>query len=233
MLKFYIKMVIIALLFGAILSIAHYLSEYFHKHRHKRELISFGAGIMLSYIILDLFPRLYLYAGIITKFIFIFVLLGFSFFYLGEKYIFQHMQTKKKLKDLREMHLLAFFMYYFIIGFLLKKVTDSNILDGLLLFLPLLFHTSFGIVSLHHVHRSKEGLILKLFLSLSPLFGIIAAYFFSPPELVFHIFLSLISGALLFIVASEIIPKERASTSIDFILGVALYSLILVSTWLI
>ena len=226
-------MVYAALVFGLVLGIAHYLSDGFHYHKNKWKIISFGAGVMLSYLILDLFPRLYLGVSFLNNFIFLLVLLGFALLHLVEKYIYQHASKNKKLKELRLMHSMIFFVYYAILGIILKNITDINLRDGFLLFLPLIFHTTLGAASLNEIHHTIiRNKLLRLLLSASPLIGVLVASFFSISQMVNHMLIAFISGILLFIVIREVIPKESQGDPLDFLLGMIVYSILIIITWL-
>ncbi|MEK6922541.1 MAG: hypothetical protein AABX08_01940 [Nanoarchaeota archaeon] len=227
------KMVYAALVFGLVLCIAHYLSEDFHYHKNKWKIISFGAGVMLSYLILDLFPRLYLGVSFLNNFIFLLVLLGFALLHLIEKYIYQHTAKNKKLKELRLTHSAIFFVYYAIIGIILKNITDASLVDGFLLFLPLVFHTTLGAASLNEIHHTIiKNKLVRLLLSSSPLIGVLIASFFSISPIVNHLLIAFISGVLLFIVIREVIPKESQGDPLDFLLGMIVYSILIVITWI-
>lgn len=224
----------LAILFALLLSIAHYLSEEFYIKKNKQKIISFGAGVLLAYVILDLFPRLYIKSGLLNNFLFLFVLLGFSLLHLTEKYIYQHSAKEKRLKELREAHSISFFIYYLIIGIILFNSVTNNIFQGLLLFIPLLFHTTFGAASFHQIHHSiSEKKSAKIILSLSPLMGVLLASYVKFSPLINQALLSLISGVFLYIVTREVIPKENKGDPLDFILGMSVYTILIISTWLI
>jgi len=224
----------IVIIFGIILSIAHYLSEGFHLHKHKYRVISFGAGIMLAYLILELLPRLYVSLTFLNNSLFLFVLIGFSSFHLLEKYIYQHASKNKRLKELKEAHSAMFFVYYFVIGIILLNITNKNLIEGTLFFVPLVFHTTLGALSINELHHTiKKNTPLKIFLSSSPLLGVLLATYIKIPVPVNHALLGFISGALLFIITREVIPKESKGRPIDFLLGVTVYTIMIVSIWLI
>ena len=225
---------LLAILFALVLSIAHYLSEEFHVKKNKQKIISFGAGVLLAYVILDLFPKLVVAGELANNFLFLFVLLGFSLLHLVEKYIYQHSAKEKRLKELREAHSISFFIYYLIIGIILFNTVTNNVLQGLLLFIPLLFHTTLGTVSFHQIHYSiAEKKSAKLILSLSPLIGVLLASYIKFSPLINQSLLSLISGVFLYIVTREVIPKENKGNPLDFILGMSVYTILIISTWLI
>ncbi len=225
---------LLALIFTIILSMAHFYGESIHLHKKSYRIISFGAGVMLSYLILVLFPKLFQGIGLLNNTLFLFILMGFSLLHLVEKYIYQHASKNKKLRELKEVHTISFFIYHFIVGIIVLEVTSKSSLDGFILFIPLLFHTTIGTISLKEIkHSSIEKGFLRVILSSSPVLGLLIASFFYIPQLINYSFLALVSGILLYIITREVIPKENKGDPIDFLLGISMYTILIVITWII
>ncbi len=225
---------LLALVFTVVLSLAHYYGESIQLYKRKEKLISIGAGVLLAYTILDLFPRVFAGITILHNALFFFILLGFSLHHIIEKYIYQHAAKNKRLKELKEVHSIAFFLYYIIIGIMIKEVTSEQNLQGWLLFFPLLFHTTLGTFSLRDIHKSiKEKKYIVLLLSSSPVIGFLIASIWSISPGIEYSVLGFISGVFLYIITREVIPKENKGDPIDFFFGIALYTLIIVITWII
>lgn len=225
---------LLALVFAIILGIVHYHAESIHLHKNKEKLISFGAGVMLAYLILDLFPMLFQGVGLLNNALFLFILLGFSLLHIIEKYIYQHASKQKKLRELKEAHSITFFIYYFIIGIILLEITSQNYLQGFLLFIPLLFHTTIGSISIKEIHHSiKEKQLVRIFLSSSPLIGALLASYIFIPSFINFAMLGFISGVLLYIITREVIPKENKGDPVNFLLGISIYTTLIVITWII
>ena len=116
----------------------------------------------------------------------------------------------------------------------MSEITYQSKLDGFLLFIPLLFHTTLSSVSINELHHTiKEKTTLTIFLSSSVIMGAILAFSITISETLNHIFLAFIGGALLFIITREVIPKENKGDPLNFILGLSVYSLLIISTWLL
>ena len=195
----------IAVLFAALISLAHYYSESINLHKSKNKIISLGAGVMLAYLILEFFPRLFQSISVLNNTLFLFILIGFSLLHLVDKFIYQHASKKKKLSEIREAHSVAFFIYHFIIGVIILEVTNLSNLEGFLLFIPLLFHTAIGTISIKEIHNTiKTKSILKLVLAFSPVIGVLVASFYQIPIIMNHILLGLIGGVLLSIITREV-----------------------------
>ncbi|MBI2658951.1 hypothetical protein HYX05_02505 [Candidatus Woesearchaeota archaeon] len=89
----------LSLILASILSFADYVTEHVfsEKIRKNAKLISFSAGVAISYIILNLLPEISTYALIDGKRIFLYALLGFVSLNLIEQYIYK---SGGKLKSL-------------------------------------------------------------------------------------------------------------------------------------
>ena len=154
--------------------------------------------------------------------------------HLAEKYIYQHTKKEIRLKELKEVHSITFFIYYLLIGIILFNAFANDYIQGLLIFIPLLFHTTLGAVSLRQIHHSlSEKKSVKIILSLSPLIGVLIASYLEFSFLINQALLSFISGIFLYIVTRELIPKENKGDPFDFILGVSVYTILIVTTWLL
>lgn len=224
----------ITILYGIILTIAHYLGKEIHYHKYKWKIISFGAGVLLVYLILDLFPRLYIDVFFYNKLVFLAVLFGFVLFYLFEKHVYQHASKEKMLRQLKEIHTAGFFIYSFIIGIVLANVSEENLVAGALFAVPLVFRTLLGGISLQELHYTiKANVPLKVFLSLSTLFGVLLALYFEIPFVLQHILLAFVLGVLLFMVIREVLPKNRRVDTFSFITGVLFYAIVIISSWIL
>ena len=154
-------------------------------------------------------------------------------YHLTEKYIYQHEEKEKLLLELKEAHSLVFFVYHFVIGMVLVRITSLSIIDGLLFFFPMLFHISVTNMSLSEIHKEvTERKIVRFFLALSTLLGVLFASFVNISDLLFFTLFSFIGGAILYIVIREEIPKQKQGYPGYFILGTFLYSFLIILIWL-
>jgi hypothetical protein len=226
----------LAVILGLVLAVVHYFSERIEPRdpvkRHK--LVSFVAGISITYIFLQLFPKVYIGIESLHEFLFLFILAGFACFHLIEKHIYQHESKEILHEDLRITHSAMFFFYHLVIGILLVELVSINLVGGILFFIPILFHTAVSSASLKGIHVSiRESILLKILLSFSTLFGVIIAYFISVPPHVLYSFLGFVLGSLLYVVIRDSIPKETEGKAIYFVLGIIAYAFIIGFTWFI
>ena len=221
---------IIVLSLAFILSFLHYfshkISSFIWKHHYKG--MSLSGGTLIAIIFLILLPEISMFEN--TAPIYLMMLLGFSIFYMGEKYLYQHVKNKKDmLDDLKEMHTLGFFVDHFILGFVLVTTLDLENSFGYLIFIPLFLHTISSSIALEHIDRRAKTKYKKIVLSSSPFIGAIIALIFEIKETVLAVSLSLILGMLLYIVNRDILPGGKRGHPEMFILGVS----IVVAIWAI
>jgi len=83
------------------------------------------------------------------------------------------------------------------------------------------------LTSLAQIHgRLRENIWSKTALALSPLLGVILAILFSIPLVLNNILVSLIAGALLYIMVKEFLPEKKEGQPLFFVLGMALFILV-------
>ena len=223
---------LLSLILAGILSIADYVTEHIlsEKLRKNQKLISFSAGVAISYIVLNLFPEISSYALIDGKKVFLYALLGFVSLNLIEQYV---SKNTRKIKNAsvhhNSIHVTYFFIYNFLIGIVLVSFAAKGLTQTLLFFIPFLLYI---IVELLPQEFGFKNILTKLFYSAAPLFGAlfgIKFIDFTMPisaELV-----SFITGTLLYIVIRESLPSDKAEKPIYFLSGVLFYTLIIFMTW--
>lgn len=209
-----------------ILGLAQYWSEDFCLKCHTgfRRFISFAAGISISYVFLDLFPKFTEGAAEISELLFLSVLAGFVVFHLIEKYIYLYAPEDKLAGELAIEDSMVSFIYHFFIGILLVQLSGLGITEGLLFFIPIFFFT---VISTLPVEASSRESV-KIIVSSSTLVGVIFAhYLFNITQTMFFTLLGFIGGALLFTVIRHSMPFGREGKPFYFFIGVVLYSLLI------
>jgi hypothetical protein len=211
--------------FGIIIGIAHYFNELFclKCEKYRDILLSFSAGISITYIFLHLLPEFV--AAQLSRWIFLSILFGFVIFHIVEKYLYQHSPEDKLLKELAVEDSITSFIYHFIIGVVLVSFVNQGIKQGILFFIPVLFYTS---VSTLPVDMTKSK-IIKAVLSISTLLGILFAKFIYPDidSTLYYSLLGFIIGTLLFTVTRHSIPKLREGKPFFFVIGVIIYTMLI------
>ena len=240
-------MITIAILLSFILGAIHFWNEkiFFKTDEAKTKTMSFVAGASVAYVFLYLLPDLY--RGVIhinpvrngisngvNQWIFIFILLGFSLVHLLEKYFYQHAAGQKLFLRFKEIHFFVFFLYYFIIGIILVGLLEIDIIKSLLIFVPILVYTAVSRISFEEVHiRIREQKLLRILLALATFLGVLSASAILEQPFLYHVLLAFIIGTFFYVVIMDFIPKEAKGKPEYFLLGVCLYTLLIVLTWII
>jgi len=212
------------LAFAAVLSLVHYYSERYtgRIERYHSELISFSAGLFITYIFLYLLPELMEGGKYMGNNIFFLILLGFIVYHLSQKFLYQHVKNKKELlRDLSSLHIAGFFIDHFVVGIILfLAISTEDVLVGMLVFVPLLLHTFSSSISLDHIdeHVSFNRPIGSL-LAVSPILGVIFAKVLIVNLEIFYSLFALATGALLYVVIKDAIPEDKSGKPEYFALG--------------
>ena len=222
----------LSLILAGILSLADYITEHIfpNRLRHNNKLISFSAGVSISYIILNLFPEISSHALIDGKKVFLYALLGFVSLNLIEQYVYKSIgKLKKPHKYNKTIHVVYFFIYNFFIGMVLVSFTSEGLTQALLFFVPFLLYIIVETLP-QEVEFKKNS--IKIFYSMAPLFGaIIGINYIDFITSIFGELISFIAGTLLYIVIRESLPSDETEKPLYFMIGVLFYSLIIFTTW--
>lgn len=225
------KLMSLALFFSFILATVHYLSEKINIKNetwHVRA-ISFVAGMSVTYAFLSLLPEAYESFEIHGKFVFIFIVVGFTLVHVTEKYLYKRQLQGHALKHkLKEVHSIAFFLYYLLLGAILVELSRLGTIQAILFFIPVLFYAAIGLVSMDKIHHkiSKHSLA-RLVLSLPPIIGVLLADSFLKTGIFFDMLFALVIGAFIYIALIDFIPRKRNGEPAYFVLGVTSYTLLI------
>jgi zinc transporter ZupT len=213
----------ISILFSLIHYFSHNLSDFLEKYHYK--VLSFSGGTLIALIFLVLFPEVIRISS--SPWIYLFILLGFTIFHLSEKFLYQHVKDKKqKLKELKELHIIGFFVDHYILGFVVVTVLDISGSIGFLILIPIFLQTISSSFVMAHIHEKAKTNFNKLALSVAPILGTITALLLKVDESVQAIILAFILGLLLYIVGMDIIPKKEKGSPTMFIYGIAIVVII-------
>ena len=187
--------------------------------------LSFAAGVGISYMFLVLFPEVFTRLSVLGPSTFLLVLLGFTVYHVSEKVGYKYIQQRKSsLRSVHHsVHLVFYFVYFFLVGVLLQYVARSGLGPTLIFFFPFLLY----VMVLHLPQKFEFPHLFHHILYVgSPLYGAFVGFWFPIPENVFVGILAFIAGALLYIIVREAIPPEKKGHPGLFLLGAALYALI-------
>lgn len=221
------------MVFGQILALVLSLADFFTEgifskpNPFKIKFISFAAGVSISFIFLSLMPEIYSGALNINRLLFFSVLFGFAIFHLLEKHIRQHYTRAKFKKEHQIIHSSTSFIYFFVVGFILVKIAESDQIRSILFFIPILFHV---VIDSLPRRATKKRHYRALFAS-SAFLGSIVAIFIDFGTTFNLAILGIIGGALLYTVIREVLPKEREGKPLYFIVGLLLYTVLILFLW--
>ena len=221
---------VVGYILALILSIVDFFTEgLFSKvSQNKMKFISVSAGVSVSYIFLILLPEIYSGSMEISKLLFLAILFGFGVFHLIEKYIRQNFTGPALRKEHRLVHSLTSFVYFFVVGFLLVKLTEQNgDLGAVLLFIPIALHIIIDSLPRRH---TKNHYLWTLSAS-SPFLGAILASFIDVGKTGEVILLGIVGGALLYTVVRESLPREREGRPMYFITGLLVFTILILLLW--
>ena len=137
-------------------------------------------------------------------------------------------------KNLKLEHSLSFFVYHFVGGIILVSLINTNILAGLLFFIPMFSYTAISSISMNFIHRDvKDNIMIKTILSLSSLLGVAFAMLINIPPFIYYGLMGFMIGSLLYIIIMDSIPKEKEGNPLFFVIGILFYIIIITMTWVI
>jgi hypothetical protein len=225
--------VYLPIMFALFVGLTGYWSNKFNI-RHKayyHKIVSFSAGVSITYLLLELFPTFTEIALSINKFLFISVLVGFIIHHIIEKRIYQHNSKHELVKLLSlEEHIFSF-VYHIILGIVLVTFYQESSLKGILFFVSIVSYTIVSMLpTTPHKSRMRSAL-----LSSSTLLGVLFASFIWTSRQLWQEFLlvGLAVGVLIFTIIRHHIPQGRRGRIGYFTLGFILYSLLIIGSWYI
>lgn len=218
------------LIFAIVIAVTYYYTNRFKiKHRvYSQKILSFAAGVSITYVLLELFPAFTEVALSISKLLFVSILLGFIAHHLIEKEIYKHNRDHELIKLLTLEENIFSFVYHIILGIVLVTFAKESTIEGVLAFVPILTFTLVSTLPMAP-HPTK---IKTLFMSSSTIIGALLALLWEkiPLWLEFSL-IGLATGVLLYTVIRHHIPFGRKGRIGYFTLGFVLYSLFIIMTW--
>lgn len=219
---------VLGFLLAAALSFADFLSASIRLHARKAQLVSFAAGVSISYIFLILLPEVYTFEiAHHDKYLFLATLFGFSIFHIADKYVHEKYKGIKYKNVHHMLHANMSFLNMFIVGFLLVRFAQNSMSEGLALFIPILFHVIIDTLP----HRINKHVLNRFFYSVAPLFGALLAFFTNTGRVVNIILLSFVGGAILYTVIREDLPEGGKGRVYFFIMGTVFFIAIAFIFW--
>lgn len=214
------------LILAIVLAIAHYYSEEFVELFSKKlsKMLSFSAGIAISYIILYLLPKFTYTAFKQSHYMFLAVLTGFVMFYIVDKWIYKHAPKSKLRKELALEDSLVSFVYHFFVGAILVSLVQLSLVETLFFFFPVVFFTAASALPFQ-VPPSKK---MQWILASSTIIGAIFAMSFFINAIIYNAMMGLVIGMMFFTTTRHTMPKGPKGYPMYFFLGTCVYSALVV-----
>ncbi len=227
----------IPILLAGILTFAYIISDRFsaHSEKYHRHFLSLGSGMLITLIILQVFPQLFGEGvSLLGNLVYIGVLAGFVIYHLFEKYIYQLTAKRQQLvQELGYLHVVGFLVDNFIDGFILVLLFGLAIFQNyliLLLFLPLLLSNIAESITLRHISdKFKLSKPMVILLALTNVIGAIVATVLNFDKAQFYSTLSVLTGILVYFIVRDEIPSGKEGKPLFFIIGVVIISVIVLS----
>lgn len=206
------------------LSLVHLLATVLRPHlaRKERLINAFGAGMALSYVFIHLLSEISKGGHYLGVFTFIIVLVGYVVFY----YVKVHIEYAKKGDGTRAFtsQISSAWLYSFILVLGVPRMELSTIHIALMAAAigMHLIHQDY-LIGMEHPHKfDKYG---KYLLASAPFLGLLVRLYVLPEsEIVFHAVTSFLAGAIIFSAVKEELPHPSSKSLKWFLLGIFLYS---------
>lgn len=210
----------------------------------RRKFLSIAGGVAVSYAFMHILPELSKnqitiegliensFFRLIESHIYIVSLLGLVVFYGLEKMSKlskqKNVENSKVSKGVFWVHVMFFFIYNVVTGYLLVKSLNETFVSLLLFGIAIGLHffvVDYGLRDHHHEIYDRYG---RWILSLGSLLGFILAYFTKINELIISLLFAFLAGGIILNILKEELPEERKSSFTAFFLGALIYSLLLI-----
>jgi len=218
------------ILLAVIISFAHYYSRKFSiKHKeYSRKIISFSAGVSITYVLLELFPNFTEAAISLSRFVYISIPLGFIIHHVIEKEIYKHNSKIELVKMLSFEETVFSFVYHIIIGIILVTFARGSATQAILFSIPMISYTF-----LSNLPANPHPLKIKaIFLSSATLIGTAIAVIWGniPAEVEFSL-IGIAIGVLLYTIIRHHIPFGKKGHIGYFTLSFILYTALIIASW--
>ena len=219
--------------FALLVGLTYYWSNKFEvKHKkYYNKIISFSAGVSITYLLLELLPTFNEVAFQINQLLFISVLFGFIIHHIIEKRIYLHNKSHELIKKLNMEENVFSFVYHVILGIVLVSFYQEDFVQGILFFVSIVSYTLVSTLPTTP-HKSEKKAI---FLACSTLLGVLFATFVWINRALWIEFLLIgfAAGVLLFTIVRHHIPEGRKGHIGYFTIGFIVYSLLIIGSWYI
>lgn len=208
----------------------------------QRYWISIASGVSIAYIFLDIFPELeraqteFEHSGVflldyLEKHVYVLALVGLTLFYGLEKIALRSRQQRQQTHGedctppgIFWLHVISFAIYNGILGYLFHESEDHGLTACLVLFVALALHFLVNDVGLREHHKRSYDQLGRWILAGAIILGWVLGLAFYVNAATIATIWALIAGGIILNVLKEELPEEQESNFGMFLLGVVLYS---------
>ena len=211
----------------AALSIAHYIT--LHNRIKDRSIINplrtFSAGFSIAYVFLIILPEISQLQVITNIDMFSLTVLGFATFHVLLKFIFKTRNKKKKVILPDEIHIITSGLYNFLLAFSLVELSKINIIQGLILVILVIIHTTLSEISHKETSRKKNKSLKTPVLIAATLLGGLLPIANMASTILSAILYATAAGGIIYMTMREELPEGDAGKPVVFMLGVLTFIL--------
>ena len=223
----------IPIMFSVVVSVVYFLSNKFkiRKKDSKLRIVSFSAGVSITYLLLEFFPRFTEGALQIHRLLFLAVLFGFTIHHIIEKEIYMHHSRHGLVKMLSLEENVFSYLYHIVVGGVFVYLTRQSVIEGFLYFVTILSYTFVSTLPT----KPHESRFKSLILSSSTVVGAVVMTFLFPfvAEWMHMLLMGIAIGVLIFTVTRHHIPFGRDGRADYFTLGLILYAGLIMASWFV
>lgn len=209
----------------------------------RSKVLSAAGGVSITYVFMHLLPELHMFQqmlddeetllfGINDYHVYLASLAGLAIFYGLERMAKMHgsgnSPSSPQEKSVFRIHLISFFIYNFLIGYLIIHGEYQTPSELFLYFIALSVHFISNDHALRLHHEKQYDQFGRYMLALAVLLGWIAAFLFTDVStLLIALLFSFLAGTMILNILKEELPEERESNFWAFGAGVLAYTVLL------
>jgi len=214
----------VAVALSSVLALIHWKAEHIKEQKlvDPRKLEDFAAGVVVSYVFVELLAEINAGAQLHGSLVFGLALGGFSVVHVAEEYIYS---TEKNFrKDLRYLHTVFLTLYYFVIGIALEVLISTNLRSGLFLFSVVAIESGVSSLAVSELDQDLlQARWAKLLVSVSVLLGTVVSIVLKPGQGLYYLLFSPVIGMFFYVSIHDSLRPENRGNPESYIVGVAFF----------
>lgn len=221
MVLMYVLPLVLALILSVTYLFSFRISSRFEKQHES--ILSIGSGMTMAILFAQIIPDIIEQGPkfLSGEMLGLSMLTGFVGYHLIERYTYKHTRKTLLSERIGYLHAAGFFVDNFLEGFVLVLIFGLESITSyvvFLLFIPLLLGDIAASTMLRHINdKFRLGWTGLIFMSSSIMIGALSALFLNLSESTFYIALSMISGAFVYFITRDELPRGRKGKPLLFV----------------